>query len=321
MHQSDTIAPADNEGIERAARLLLSGGLVAFPTETVYGLGADATNDRAVAAVFAAKERPQFNPLIVHVQDFQSAHWLAEFCPAAIELAQAFWPGPLTLVLPRKRNSGVSLLVSAGLDTMAIRVPASQVARRLLAAASIPIAAPSANRSGHVSPTTAEHVANDFGSGIDLLLDGGRTAVGIESTVIGFENGSAVMLRPGAITREQIERSAVSLHASTVLRVSSPGQLASHYAPHTPLRLNAREVRDDEVLLAFGGKELPSALGIRNLSRAGDLKEAAANLFRMLRELDEARAGCIAVMPIPEHGLGEAINDRLRRAAAPRGTT
>jgi len=243
---------------------------------------------------------------------------LAEFSPAAFELVRAFWPGPLTLALPRKENSGLSLLVSAGLDTVAIRAPGHPVARKLLAATDLPIAAPSANRSGHVSPTMAEHVATDFGNRIDLVLDGGAAILGIESTVIGFENGGAVMLRPGAVTREQIEPLIGPLGDPAPLRVSSPGQLASHYAPRTPLRLNARELEQDEALLAFGGNKPPAAHGSKNLSPSGDLKEAAANLFAMLRELDRAGARRIAVMPIPDHGLGEAINDRLRRAAAPR---
>jgi L-threonylcarbamoyladenylate synthase len=310
--------PADDAAMAEAAAILRKGGLVAFPTETVYGLGADATSDRAVAEIFAAKGRPQFNPLIVHFHDLEQAQTSALFCPMALELARAFWPGPLTLVLPRRENSGLSLLVSAGLETVAIRTPAHAVARKLLRVARCPIAAPSANRSGRVSPTAAAHVANDFGDRIDLVLDDGPTAIGIESTVIGFENGKAAMLRPGAVTREQIEAVTGPLRVPADTRVSSPGQLASHYAPQTPLRMNARKLRDDEALLAFGQKESPFALEVRNLSRTGDLREAAANLFAMLRELDKVGARAIAVMPIPDHGLGEAINDRLRRAAAPR---
>ncbi|MBV9571676.1 MAG: threonylcarbamoyl-AMP synthase [Alphaproteobacteria bacterium] len=311
------IISADRRGIACAADVLRKGGLVAFPTETVYGLGADATNDNAVAGIFEAKGRPRFNPLIVHVLDFDAAAKLAELAPAAVQLAERFWPGPLTLVVPRKLNCPLSLLASAGLDTIALRVPAHPVARALLASSELAIASPSANRSGHVSPTTAHHVADDFGARVDFILDGGRTAHGIESTVVGFAGDSAVLLRPGAVVREDIEEIAGALGAFGPDRVSSPGQLASHYAPQTPLRLNADAVLPGEVLLAFGPRVSDTEGIVRNLSRSGDLKEAAANLFAMLRELDVSGAQCIAVMPIPDHGLGEAINDRLRRAATP----
>jgi L-threonylcarbamoyladenylate synthase len=313
------IVAADDSGIARAAEILRGGGLVAFPTETVYGLGADATNDRAVAGIFEAKGRPRFNPLIVHVPGMVEAERLVVFSPFALKLTEHFWPGPLTLVLPRKADAELSLLVSAGLDTVGVRAPANPVARTLLAAAGVPLAAPSANRSGRVSPTRAEHVAEDFGGGIDLILDGGPTAYGLESTVIGFDDGRPVLLRAGAIAREDIERVAGTLAAPTDTRISSPGQLKSHYAPKSPLRLNVHEVRAGEALLAFGSAELQGAAVTRNLSRAGDLKEAAANLFACLRELDRANATAIAVMPIPHEGLGEAMNDRLQRAAAPRG--
>jgi L-threonylcarbamoyladenylate synthase len=312
--------PADPAQIGRAAEILRSGGLVAFPTETVYGLGADATNDTAVASIFATKGRPRFNPLIVHVPALPQAQALVEFSSSAITLAEAFWPGPLTLVLPRKADCPLSLLVNAGLETVAVRVPAHGVTQRLLEAARVPLAAPSANRSGHVSPTTAAHVVEDFDDRIDLILDDGPTQRGIESTVIGFENGRAVLLRAGALAREEVEAAAGALHLTDHARISSPGQLASHYAPRTRLRLNAMAMEDGEALLAFG-PEVPQAAVVRNLSVSGDLKEAAANLFAMLRELDASGAGAIAVMPIPEHGLGEAINDRLRRAAAPRDPT
>jgi L-threonylcarbamoyladenylate synthase len=309
------LLPADARAIDRAAAALRDGGLVAFPTETVYGLGADATNGRAVAAIFAAKGRPAFNPLIVHVKDCNAAEALVDFTPKARALAEAFWPGALTLVLPRKDNSPLSLLVSAGLDTVALRVPAHPVARELIAAAGRPIAAPSANVSGHVSPTTAAHVAEELGDKADFILDGGETAIGIESTVIGFEGSQAVLFRPGGIAREAIERITGPLASPSNARVRSPGQLESHYAPRATLRLDAREARSDEQLLAFGADAPRSAM---NLSPTGDLKEAAANLFAMLRALDK-QAGAIAVMPIPDEDLGEAINDRLRRAAAPRG--
>jgi L-threonylcarbamoyladenylate synthase len=316
-HSLPNVVPADAAQIARAAEILRAGGLVAFPTETVYGLGAAATNDKAVAGIFEAKGRPRFNPLIVHLRDMAQAERMVEFNRAAWRLAHAFWPGPLTLVLPRKVNCPLSLLVSAGLDTLAIRVPAHPVAQALLAATDLPIAAPSANRSGHVSPTIAAHVAADLQDRVDLVLDGGPTAHGLESTVIGFERGPA-MLRPGAVPTSEIERLIGAMRASPNAKISSPGQLASHYAPGTPLRLNAREVEAGEALLAFGADVPPGAAMVQNLSERADLKEAAANLFAMLRELDASGAGRIAVMPIPEHGLGEAINDRLRRAAAPR---
>lgn len=312
-----TISAATPEAIAAAAARLAAGGLVAFPTETVYGLGADATNDNAVAGIFGAKGRPRFNPLIVHVPGLRQAMELVEFNRSAMILAEAFWPGPLTLVLPRKADCPLSLLVSAGLETVAVRVPAHPVAQQLLEAARVPLAAPSANRSGHVSPTTAAHVAEDFGSCIDLVIDAGRTQRGIESTVVGFEDGHAVLLRAGAVPREDIEAVTGPLTVPERARISSPGQLASHYAPRAGLRLNARVVEADEALLAFG-PEIPGVAVARNLSASGDLIEAAANLFAMLRELDASGVARIAVSPIPEHGLGEAINDRLRRAAAPR---
>jgi L-threonylcarbamoyladenylate synthase len=312
------IRAGDAAAIAAAAEVLRGGGLVAFPTETVYGLGADAGNDHAVASIFAAKGRPRFNPLIVHVTDQAAAEALVEFSSLARKLATAFWPGALTLVLPRKSGARVSLLVSAGLDTVAVRVPSHPLAHRLIATTARPIAAPSANASGQVSPTTAAHVTQSLGENVDLILDGGATAHGIESTVIGFENGTPVMLRPGAIAREDIERIVGPLSASSSDALSSPGRLPSHYAPHASLRLNAKNVRADEALLAFGSDAPKGAKHLLNLSPSGDLKEAAANLFAMLRELDATGATGIAVTTIPDHGLGEAINDRLARAAAPR---
>ena len=308
------IDPADTRAIERAAAILRDGGLVAFPTETVYGLGADATNGKAVAAIFAAKQRPQFNPLIVHVKGLAEAEALVEFTPCARELAEAFWPGALTLVLPRKTDCPLSLLVSAGLDTVALRVPSHPVARAFIAAAGKPIAAPSANISGHVSPTTAAHVAEELGDEVDVILDGGATMIGIESTVVGFEGDMPVLLRPGGVARDAIERITGSLATSSDTKIQSPGQLESHYAPRAKLRLNARDAETGEALLAFGPNISKAAL---NLSPPGNLNEAAANLFAMLRALDKT-ADAIAVMPIPNEGLGEAINDRLARAAAPR---
>ena len=317
IHECPTVVPAGTAQIALAAKILREGGLAAFPTETVYGLGADATNDRAVAGIFEAKGRPRFNPLIVHVRDVERAQALAEFNLTAARLAERFWPGPLTLVLPRKADCSLSLLVSAGLDTVALRVPAHRVAQQLLMESGLSIAGPSANRSGHVSPTTAAHVAEDLGARVTLVLDGGATPRGIESTVVGFDDGRATLLRPGAIAREEIESVAGPLAARPSDRIASPGQLASHYAPRSALRLNVSDLQQGEALLAFG-PEVPDAAVVRNLSPSADLTEAAANLFAMLRELDANCTGRIAAMPIPERGLGEAINDRLRRAAAPR---
>ncbi len=305
-------APADAKGIAEAARLLKSGALVAFPTETVYGLGADATNGEAVAAIFAAKGRPLFNPLIVHVTDLDEARRYVELSPRAQALAQKFWPGALTLVLPRRKDSPLSLLVSAGLDSVALRAPSHPAAIAFLKAAGVPVAGPSANRSGQVTATTAQHVADSLGDNVDFILDAGSATLGIESTVIGFDGDRPLLLRPGAIPREEIEDLIGPLGAPGNL-IQSPGQLDSHYAPRASLRLNAGEIESGEVLLGYG--EAPGAK--LNLSPRGDLREAAANLFAMLRELDKSAAH-IAVSPIPDTGIGEAINDRLRRAAAPR---
>jgi len=322
---------ADAAAIHAAARLLSDGGLVAFPTETVYGLGADATNGAAVAKLYAAKGRPSFNPLIAHVQDLAAASFLACFNDAAERLARTFWPGPLTLVLARAPACPVASLATAGLDSIAVRVPAHPIARALLAAVGHPIVAPSANRSGHVSPTTAEHVVTDLAGRIDLVLDGGATAVGLESTIVACL-GRPVLLRPGGLARADIERALcqplveVSRSAEQTNNEDAPvapGMLTSHYAPHTQLRLDVDEVRRGEALLAFGPalpKGATQALAFENLSARSDLVEAAANLFSHLRTLDAAGAAAIAVMPVPREGLGEAINDRLTRAAAPRRT-
>ena len=304
--------PADAGSISDAARILLRGGLVGFPTETVYGLGADASNGEAVAAIFAAKGRPRFNPLIVHVENLAQAERHGEFSPMARALAEAFWPGALTLVLPRRAGTSLSHLVSAGLDTVALRAPSHPVARELLRVSGLAIAAPSANLSGAVSATSAAHVAEGLDDKVDFILDGGASALGLESTVIGFDQGKPVLLRPGAIARTDIEAITGPLAAADD-KIRSPGQLESHYAPRAALRLNAKEIRAGEALLGFG-----DVAGARlNLSRRGDLKEAAANLFAMLRALDKPNTA-IAVSPIPDTGLGEAINDRLQRAAAPR---
>lgn len=316
------VRTADQAAIEEAGRLLRAGALVAFPTETVYGLGADATNGRAVASIFETKGRPRFNPLIVHVPSLEAAERIAELSPDARALAAAFWPGPLTLVMKRREDAGISDLVSAGLETIAVRIPAHPVAQALLAAAGRPLAAPSANRSGRVSPTEALHVVEDLGSRPGMILDGGATPHGLESTVLDATGEEIVLLRPGAVPREAIEaalgRALSQGPASDDVHPTSPGQLASHYAPNARLRLNARDVRPGEALLAFG-PEVPAATGPSlNLSPSGDLTEAATGLFAALRALDRTGAATIAVMPIPEHGLGEAINDRLSRAAAPR---
>ena len=302
------LAPTQ-EGIATAANLLQDGALVAFPTETVYGLGADATNGRAVAAIFAAKNRPSFNPLIVHVPDVEHAATLVELPETARDHALAFWPGPLTLVLPVKPGA-VNDLVTAGLPTLAIRIPAHPLAQKLLRTANRPIAAPSANPSGAISPTTAAHVMAGLNGKIAAVLDGGPCKVGLESTIIGFDPGPT-LLRPGGLPQEAVEAALghpLAAYQSDI--PNAPGQLASHYAPDARVQLNVRET--DGTLLGFGAME--STL---NLSAAGDLTEAAANLFAYLRELDQ-KTDIIHIAPIPNIGLGRAINDRLRRAAAPR---
>jgi L-threonylcarbamoyladenylate synthase len=322
------ISATDPGAIGAAGRCLAGGGLVAFPTETVYGLGADAENGAAIAHLYAAKGRPRFNPLIAHVADRAGAERLAQFGAEADALAAAFWPGPLTLVLPKAPGCPVADLATAGLDTVAVRLPAHEVARDLIAAVGRAVVAPSANRSGHVSPTTADHVMADLSARIDMVLDGGPTAVGVESTIVACLNGAPVLLRPGGLPREAIEKVlgaplAVTGGADTSASPLAPGMLASHYAPRARLRLNARDAGPEEAMLAFGPP--PAGAGtarvLLNLSDKGDLAEAAANLFSHLRALDSAGVAAIAVMPIPRKGLGEAINDRLRRAAAPRHDT
>jgi L-threonylcarbamoyladenylate synthase len=303
-----------------AARLIREGELVAFPTETVYGLGGDATNERAVAKIFEAKGRPQFNPLISHVLDASEARRLVQWNETADKLAARFWPGPLTVVLPRTKGSPIALLATAGLDTAAVRAPAHPMAQALIRAAGRPIAAPSANRSGAVSPTRAEHVAESLGDRVKLILDGGPCEVGLESTVLDLTTSTPTLLRPGGATREAIETVIGSVALSDAIpngdaAHKSPGQLASHYAPGRPVRLNATSVNPDEGLLAFGPRPPAGAGQTLNLSVGGDLTEAAANLFAYLRALDQPRNARIAVMPIPQTGLGLAINDRLRRAA------
>lgn len=318
----ETSAPAIVDscpaGIARAAAALRDGLLVAFPTETVYGLGADATNDQAVAAVFAAKGRPSFNPLIVHVAEAAEAESLVIFNPAARILAESLWPGPLTLVLPRAAGCPVSLLASAGLGSLAIRVPGHPKARVLLASTGLPVVAPSANPAGRISPTTAQHVIEGLNGRVDLIVAGGRCEVGIESTVLDLTGPTPTLLRPGAVTRDQIEALIGPVAAPDVdptgdAARKSPGQLTRHYAPSIPVRPNAEAARPGESYLAFG-PTLGTGAAL-NLSETGDLTEAAANLFAMLRSLDRPGGAGIAVAPIPNEGLGVAINDRLRRAA------
>lgn len=300
--------------IDEAASALAAGHLVAFPTETVYGLGADSTSDEAVARVYEAKGRPVFNPLIAHVADLAAAERLVRFTDSARRLAGVFWPGPLTLVLPRAADCPVSLLASAGLDTLAVRVPDHPLALSLLRAVGRPLVAPSANPSGQLSPTSAQHVRETLGSKLALILDGGPCRVGIESTVVDLSEERPLLLRPGGVPAEAVEAILGPLAAPGEGPVRSPGQLESHYAPVAPVRLDAAAARPGEALLAFGPAP-PDAL---NLSPSGNLVEAAANLFSYLRRLDRPGLAAIAVMPIPETGLGRAINDRLRRAAAPR---
>ncbi len=313
---SMSISPTD---MARAGAQLARGELVAFPTETVYGLGASALSDSAVAAIYALKERPQFNPLIVHVRSLEEAARYVQISPLAQALAQAFWPGALTLVLTRREDCPLSLLVSAGMDAVAIRMPSGAVAQALLAAAGVPVAAPSANRSGRISPTQAEHVRSEFGDRV-TVLDGGACAIGVESTVVDARGKYPVLLRPGSVTAAMLEQVAgkLLLPESTSGGLLSPGLLASHYAPSKQLRLNAHEVQADEGLLAFGNVLPVGAKRVMNLSERGDLQEAAANLFSMLRALDASDVQSLAAMPIPDEGVGAAINDRLRRAAADR---
>jgi L-threonylcarbamoyladenylate synthase len=311
------ILKSNRESIAQAAQLICDGHLVGVPTETVYGLAADATNDRAVALIYETKRRPCFNPLIVHVASLEQALLFVEFTPVAKLLAKAFWPGPLTLVLPQIKNSPISPLVSAGLDTIAIRFPNHEVMRALILAAGCPLAAPSANPSGRISPTQAQHVFEGF-QGMDepkLILDGGSCEVGLESTVVDGTGSEAVILRPGGLSIESIKPICpVHLSAGNGV-ITSPGMLEKHYAPQHKIRLNATNVRGSEVLLSFGPSFLEGAAYTLNLSPNADLVEAAANFFSMLHQLDGLSSSGIAVMPIPNEGLGAAINDRLRRAA------
>lgn len=313
---------AQDIALEEACRLLAAGEPVAIPTETVYGLAADATNGEAVARIFEAKGRPRFNPLIAHVAEKAMAERIAVFSPLASRLADAFWPGPLTLVLPHRPGSGIHPLVTAGLDTIALRRPRG-FAREVIAKLGRPLAAPSANISGRVTGTTAEAVEAALGSRIRLIIDGGPTPVGLESTIVKVTDGGLVLLRPGGLASEEIEQVAGVPLVRGGKDVEAPGMLASHYAPQAKIRLDVRELLPGEALLAFGSQRAAGAehaAKVLNLSASGSLTEAAANLFSHLSALDSSGAGTIAVEPVPRHGLGEAINDRLARAAAPRDT-
>jgi L-threonylcarbamoyladenylate synthase len=313
----------NNTDISKAAAIIRAGRLVAMPTETVYGLAADATSDAAVARIFEAKGRPQFNPLIVHVAGADMAARYVDFPPVTETLAAAFWPGPLTLVLPRKADSAISLLASAGLDTIAVRAPNHKIAQALINAVGGPLAAPSANPSGAVSPTCAQHVRDGLGDKVDIILDGGPCPVGIESTIVKIEGDAVFLLRPGGVAREAIERVVGKplSNAPHTDNPQAPGMLASHYAPRAPLRLNATAPKPGEAFLDFG-KTAEQGPNVLNLSSKGDITEAAANLFAYLRTLDalctEHGLSRIAAAQIPMEGLGEAINDRLVRAAAPK---
>jgi len=313
-----TVKAATKQIIEEAASLLQNGKLVAFPTETVYGLAADACNDAAVAEIFAAKGRPSFNPLIIHFADFAAAKEFVIWNERAEILANKFPAAPLTLILPRKPNCKISLLASAGGDTIGVRVPANDIARALCQAAATPLAAPSANRSGRVSPTTAAHVQSEFGDNI-LIIDGGNCDIGIESSVIDLSGEYPVLLRPGFIASEELSQIlgepvlSLAQHSGTL---KSPGMLTSHYAPSLPVILNVEEVDASQALLAFGDNIPDGAKFTLNLSEQADLTQAASNLFAYLRQLDNPAFSAICVMPIPNTGLGVAINDRLQRAAA-----
>lgn len=320
------IVTFDDDAVHRAADVLQRGGLVAIPTETVYGLAADATHGTGVAGIFAAKGRPQFNPLIAHVASLAMAERYVGFDDLSRKLAEKFWPGPLTLVLPVKKTPDVQPpihpLVTAGLGTLAVRMPLGRV-RDVITVLDHPVAAPSANTSGRISPTSAEAVADDLGDRIDLILDAGPCGVGVESTIVKVDGDRVHLLRPGGLAAEEIEAfiGAKLVRADHAAAIQAPGMMASHYAPDAAMRLNARSVEPDEALLAFGPTRVAGAEGARtimNLSPSGNLREAAANLFDFMRRLDATGATTIAVEPVPLEGLGEAINDRLKRAAAPR---
>lgn len=320
MNSKQNIKFTDDD-IAKANTILSKGGLVALPTETVYGLAANALDDKAVAKIYEAKGRPSFNPLIVHVSDGESARDYAWFNEPASKLADALWPGPLTLVLPRLDDCPLSLLVSAGLDTVALRAPNHPLAEAVLTSSALPLAAPSANKSGSISPTTAEHVKTSLGDAVDMILDGGPATVGLESTIVGVLEDKLILLRPGSISGEDLsEISGLPVEKHNSDNIAAPGQMKSHYAPNTPIRLNAFRPDEGEVFIGFSGLIGPED-GDLNLSPAGNLTEAAANLFAMLHMADAMGASGIAIAPIPYEGLGWAINDRLERAAAPKNET
>lgn len=323
MPDRGRIAAANDRTIEQAAELLRRGRLVAFPTETVYGFGADATNDKAVAGIFDAKTRPRFNPLIIHLADKEIASEIGQLDPISHSLIEQFWPGALTIVVDRQATCPISRLASAGLSTIALRMPAHPVAAQLIQAVGRPLAAPSANRAGTLSPTNAAHVSHSLGDRVDLILDGGTCPQGIESTVVQVKGDTCYLLRPGAVATSEIERLTGPVMTATPDQNApiAPGQLDSHYAPDHPLRLNAEAVEPDEVLLAFGDPVPGTPRASLNLSPDRHVTEAAANLFAHLHTLDQIPCRAIAVMTIPREGLGEAINDRLFRAAAPRNAT
>jgi len=306
----------DRHNLQKAANLLQDGQLVSFPTETVYGLGADATNGQAVATIFAAKNRPSFNPLIIHLTSISDVEKYTELDETSRQLAEKFWPGPFTLILPVRKDAGLSELVTAGLDTVAVRIPNHPVAQELLKTCGRPLAAPSANKSGHISPTMASHVDQEFGQELSMILDGGPCSAGVESTIVQINGDKIHLLRPGSITPKELqEESGLDvLINSDADNIIAPGQMKSHYAPNAAMRLNVTDPFAEEAYLAFGN----SSHGALNLSPSGDLKEAAANLFSMMRRLDEETTQTIAVAPIPMEGIGLAINDRLQRAAAPK---
>ena len=329
LQGSTECLPATDDGITRAAAVLAAGGLVAFPTETVYGLGADATNDMAVARVFSVKGRPDFNPLIVHAESMDRLAAHGVFDDRAEKAASAFWPGPLTLVVPRRTDSAISLLATAGLDSVAVRVPDHPAALALMSRFGKPIVAPSANRSGRLSPTEAADVAASAGAGglaggVDIILDGGRCRVGVESTVIDLTGTRPALLRAGGYPAEEIaavlgdleDRTDTASGERDGSRPRSPGQLLAHYAPATPVVLGEGDIQVNDAVLGFGPLDLPPVAASINLSPSGDLTEAAAALFGALRRLDAAGCARIVAMPVPDHGLGRAINDRLRRAAS-----
>lgn len=319
IHISDGL----EEAVEAARAVLAKGLPVAIPTETVYGLAADATDPLAVARIYETKGRPQFNPLICHICDLEMAERFAHFDPISRHLAETFWPGPLTLILPLKADSGIHALATAGLDTVGLRVPQG-FAASLIQAFGRPLAAPSANTSGRISPTSAQHVAEDLAGKIEMIIDGGAAPVGVESTIVRVEGETIRLLRPGGISAEELEAASgleIVRPSSPSATIEAPGMLASHYAPTAPVRLDAQEVKPGEALICFGGRPVSGgdrAAVVLDLSPAGDLREAATNLFDYLKKADAATEVGIAVIPIPTHGLGEAINDRLSRAAAPR---